>query len=327
MTAGLRFGVIGLGFGARHARVIAEARGMTLAALCDSDVGRLATAAKDHEDARAFTDYRAMLCSVPLDGVVVAVPARLHEEVALAAVEAGCGVLLEKPLAPSLAEGRRIVAAAKAAGVLLMPGHVERFNPALQEVARRVRAGEVGRVLQLAARRVGPIVRRAEQDVNVIHDSAVHDVDAARWLAGSEVARAYAEARSGLVMPFEDSVLGLLRFQSGAVASLDVNWLSPRSERWLSVLGEDGVLFAEYTDFRAPRLELRRRGASQTLPLTVHEPLAAELNAFAAALREEQPPPVSGEDALAALAVCDALTLSARTGRAITPEPWTPSPS
>ena len=335
MSRELAFGVVGLGFGAKHVRVLGETHGARLAAVCDTDAARLAAVSPSPgsgrgkgRDVRAYTDYKAMLCAEQLDAVVVAVPARLHEEVALAAVEAGCAVLVEKPLAPSLAEGRRLVDAAAAAGVKLMPGHVERFNPALQELVRRVRAGEIGRVWQLAARRVGPIVVRAQQDVNVIHDSAVHDVDAMRWVVGGEVERVYAEAQSGLIMPFEDSVFGLLRFDSGAAGSLDVNWLSPRPERSLSVLGEKGMLVAEYTDFRAPALELRRPGTSRSIaiPLEAREPLAEELRAFVAVLlkegREEAPLPVTGEDALAALAVCDALTQSARTGLPVAPARW-----
>ena len=320
MSRELAFGVVGLGFGAKHVRVLGETPGARLAAVSPSP----GSGRGKGRNVRAYTDHKAMLCAEQLNAVVVAVPARLHEAVALAAVEAGCAVLVEKPLAPSLAEGRRLVDAAAAAGVKLMPGHVERFNPALQELVRRVRAGEIGRVWQLAARRVGPIVARAQQDVNVIHDSAVHDVDAMRWVVGGEVERVYAEAQSGLIMPFEDSVFGLLRFDSGAAGSLDVNWLSPRPERSLSVLGEKGMLVAEYTDFRAPALELRRPGTSRSIaiPLEAREPLAEELRAFVAALRDGAPLPVTAEDALAALAVCDALTQSARTGLPVAPARW-----
>ena len=319
----LAVGVVGLGFGANHARVLSEMAGVRLAAVCDTDAKRLAAVA-GARGARGYADYEAMLCQERLDALVIAAPARLHEAVALAAIEAGVAVLVEKPLAPSLAEGLRIASAAAKAGVPLMPGHIERFNPAIQELARRVHAGEVGRVLQLTARRTAPIVRRVQQDVNVVHDSALHDVDAMRWVAGGEVKRVFAEAQSGVIMPFEDSVAGLLRFESGAVGSLEVTWLSPRRVRELSVLGEKGLIVAGYADFRSPTLELQPFGAREgvAIPIEPQEPLAAELAAFVAAVRDGAPLLVTADDGLAALAVCDALTQSARTGRPVKPAPW-----
>jgi predicted dehydrogenase len=180
----LSFGVIGLGFGANHARVLSELPGVRLVAVCDPDKARLETAARSRETA-SYADHEEMLCKEKLDAVIVAVPAGLHEKVATAAIAAGCAVLVEKPLAPTLTEGMRLVETAAAAGVALMPGHIERFNPAVQELARRVQAGEIGRVLHLTARRMGAIVVRA-QDVNVVHDSALHDIDVMRYVLGAK---------------------------------------------------------------------------------------------------------------------------------------------
>jgi len=155
-------------------------------------------------------------------------------------------------------------------------------------------------------------VRRVQQDVNVVHDSALHDVDAMRWVAGGEVKRVFAEAQSGVIMPFEDSVAGLLRFESGAVGSLEVTWLSPRRVRELSVLGEKGLIVAGYADFRSPTLELQPFGAREgvAIPIEPQEPLAAELAAFVAAVRDGAPLLVTADDGLAALAVCDARTVA-----------------
>jgi predicted dehydrogenase len=333
----LAFGVVGLGFGANHARVLNQLPGVRLAAVCDPDETRL-EAATSGRDARPYRDHETMLRQEPLDAVVVAVPARLHEPVALAALAAGCAVLVEKPLAPSLAEGVRIVKAATDAGLGLMPGHIERFNPAVQELARRVQAGEIGRVLQLTARRMGAIVVRA-QDVNVIHDSAIHDIDIMRYLLGAEVERVFAEARSDLSMPFEDSVTALLRFAptsaaAGATATLDVNWLAPQRLRDLTVRGTEGLFILDYA---AQTLELlpahaplqragargwqRSPGGGEVIHIAVEprEPLLQELRAFAAAVRDGTPLPITAGDGLAALAVCDALTQSARSGQPVAP--------
>jgi predicted dehydrogenase len=338
MTAKLAFGVAGLGFGANHARVLSQMPGVRLAAVCDSDPARLEATARA-SDTKTYPDALAMLAAERLDAVVVAVPAGLHEQVALAAIEAGCAVLVEKPLAPSLAPGRRLVQAASEAGVPLMAGHIERFNPAVQEAARRVQAGEVGRVLQITARRAGAI-RVPPRDVNVVHDSALHDIDAARLIAGAEVAEAYAAAIRDVVTPGENGICGVLKFEpaggKATMATLEVNWLSPRRLRDLAILGEQGLLVLDYAaqtlDFyKAPETRsgpVKDWAASRSaggpegvrLPVEPREQLVAELEAFVAALKSGGPMPVSSRDALAALAVADALTESARTGRPVAPE-------
>jgi predicted dehydrogenase len=219
-----------------------------------------------------------------------------------------------------------------------MTGHIERFNPAVLEMRRRVEAGEVGQVLHMAARRTAPRRQRI-QDVNVIHDSALHDIDAMRYVSGGEVETAFAMAQSGVRLPFEDSLAGLLRFaktgdEPAFVGSLEVNWLSPLRIRELTVLGTEGILALDYA---AQTLEFHRaavrpvgaprdwstesshlRDPNAQIPIRRREQLAEELAAFIAALRDGTPMPISGEDALQTLAVADALTESARTGQPVT---------
>lgn len=260
-ASALSVAVIGLGFGAIHARVLSEMDGVDLVAVCDKDEGRLAVVARGRT-LRPYTDYREMLRSERPDAVVVAVPTRLHEEVAVAAIETGAAVLVEKPIAPSLAEGRRLVAAAEKRGVGLMAGHIERFNPAVVELKKRVDGGEAGRVLQLSARRLGPFAART-RDVSVIHDLALHDIDAMRFVLGAEIVRVYAETQTGVRTAFEDSVNAVVRLEGaglapGAVGVLDVNWLTPKKVRQLWLLGERGLFVADYADLLAPTLEFHR---------------------------------------------------------------------
>jgi predicted dehydrogenase len=328
VTDDLRIGVIGLGFGANHARVLAELPGVHLAAVCDPDSQR--SAAFVGTGVSAYADPAAMLGTERLDAVVVAIPARLHAEVSMAAIEAGCALLVEKPLAPAQAEALRIVDAAEQRGVALMPGHIERFNPALQELTRRVQAGEIGRVLHLSARRMSATragvhgSRLPPTDVNVVHDSAIHDIDAFRAVLDSEVLSVQAVAQSGIVTPAEDAISALLRFSAAGPASvplqspsasLEVNWLSPRRVRELSVLGEDGMFLLDYA---AQALTLYRQGSDPvTIPVARRDQLEAELGAFVTALRDGQPMPVTARDGLIAVAVADAITLSARKGKPV----------
>lgn len=345
----LDVGVIGLGFGANHARILHEMPGVRLAALCDPDPRRLAVAAAGTL-AATYADFEAMLSGPSLDAVVVVVPALLHEAVGMAAIRAGCAVMIEKPLAPSLAAARRLAGAASDAGVPLMTGHIERFNPAIEEVLRLVEAGAVGRVVQVNARRLAYFVSRPRViDVGVVQDLALHDIDILCALMGTEVAHVYAETYGGIRTPYDDGVAAFLRFERKGdappvVANLEVNWLSPQKVRQLNVLGDSGLLSADYADFRNPRLQFQaaqtfrrppvtylREGESivvegeepapaQELAVERHEPLVSELRAFVEAVRAGRPMPVTAEDALRALAIADALSESARTGRPVTPE-------
>src|SRR6185295_12500511 len=157
----------------------------------------------------------------------------------------GVALLVEKPLAATLDEGKRLRDLAAEAGVALTVGHIERFNPAVIELKRRLSAGELGRVFQVHARRVGPFPERV-RDVGVVLDLAPHDIDVMRFLLGSEVTRVQAETEQRINTDHEDMLAGVLRFANGVVGVLDVNWLTPTKIRELSVLGERGMFVVDY---------------------------------------------------------------------------------
>lgn len=328
----LRAGVIGLGvMGTNHARVYHDMPGVRLAAVADLDPARIADVA-GRFGARAYGDYRRMLDEEAPDLVSVAVPTRLHPEVAAAVIERRIPLIVEKPLAATLAEGVGLRDAADAAGVLLTCGHIERFNPAVIELKRRVLAGEAGRVLQVHARRAGPFPERI-RDVGVVLDLAPHDIDVMRFVLEADVRSVYAQTQQHVATEHEDMLAGILRFTNGVVGVLDVNWLTPVKIRELSVLGERGMFVVDYltrdlTFFQndaAPRgqaagwaaqhLKGVSEGPVQRIAIDKREPLAVELEAFVAAVRDGTPPAVSSEDALAAIAVSEALVESARSGR------------
>ena len=323
----LRIGVIGLGFGANHARILHEMPGVCLAAVADASEERRAL--YNGTEVHTYSDHTAMLSSERLDATVIAVPAGLHLDVAITAIDVRAAVLIEKPLAPSYRDAKSIVVSAQEKGVPLMPGHIERFNPALIELTRRVRSGAIGRVLQITARRMsatraGPHGNRLPPtDVNVVHDSAIHDIDAIRSILGLEVESVYGASQSGIVTPAEDGISAILRFAShggspAPVASLEVNWLSVRRVRDLTVMGETGTL---HLDYAAQCLTLHSTPGEPGTPLHVehHDQLEAELSAFVAAVKNGTPMPVTGEDGLMAVLIADALTRSARTGQPVSP--------
>jgi UDP-N-acetylglucosamine 3-dehydrogenase len=325
MTEPLRVGVIGLGaMGGNHVRVFGELPEAELVAVADIDEARLLQASGGRS-ARAYAEYRDLLAAERLDAVSIAVPTRLHAEVALACIERRVPLLVEKPLAAGLDEEERLRAAAEGCDVPLMVGHVERFNPAVQELKRRLSAGMLGRVLQLRARRVGPFYRR-ERDVGVVHDLATHDIDIFHDLLGCAVEQVRAETQRGLRTEYEDALVGLLRFEDGAVGVLEVNWLTPVKVRELTVLGERGMFVVDYlrqtlsyysSDLGdAPdRADVPPEVA--TFPGPGEAPLRAELSAFLRVASGVEPPTVGASEAIAAMRVAEALVEAARLGEAV----------
>lgn len=326
-----RVALIGLGaMGRNHLRVLSDLDGVNLAAVCDQDARAVEQAGRMHSVA-GYTSLEEMVERERLEAVVVAVPTRFHERVGLEVLDRGLHVFIEKPIASNLDEGRTLVSAARRARRLLAVGHIERFNPAVRELQRRVAAGEAGRIYQLQARRVGPFPARI-RDVGVVIDLATHDVDVMHHLAASDVQRLYAETEQRIHTDHEDILNALLKFESGVLGVLQVNWLTPTKIRELSVLGERGMFVCNYlsqelTYYRnadmpvTPDAEVHPRAVSQgeavTFPIAQAEPLRLELQAFVEAVRGERPLEVDGESGLWALHLAQALVASAAKSRVI----------
>ena len=326
----LRAAVIGVGaMGRNHARVYNEMPETELAAVADLDTASVKEAARLY-GARAYTDYRAMLEEIQPAVVSVAVPTQVHCQVALDALEAGCHVLVEKPIAATLEEGRRMIERAAELGRVLAVGHIERYNPAVIELKRRLDDGALGRIFQIHARRLGPFPARI-RDVGVVVDLATHDLDIMRYLTGKEVRRLYAETEQEIHTAHEDLFSGLVRFEDGVLGVLNINWLTPTKIREITVTGQRGMFLANlltqdlyfYENEEAGSLDwghlslLRGVGEGQMVRLRLHrrEPLRAELETFVTAARGEPAAIVRGEDGLAVLELAQALIEASRTQR------------
>jgi predicted dehydrogenase len=330
----LRAGVIGLGMmGRNHVRVWDEVEGVDLVAVADPDQGAVDTAARGRR-ARGFVDSTAMLAEMELDLVSIVAPTSLHLPVTLAALAAGAHVLVEKPIAATREEAEQMIAAAADAGRLLSVGHIERFNPAIRELKRRLDAGELGRIFQISATRLGPFPARI-RDVGVVVDLAPHDLDVFRYLLGAEPVRLYAEAERRIHTDHEDLFNGMLKFSNGAIGLLNINWLTPAKRRVLTVTGESGMYIADYITqdlvFHANPDAVQtwvNRGAGATVTSVTEgevthrviqreEPLRVELREFARAVRDGGPSPVDPRDALVALLLARKMVESAITGEVI----------
>ena len=331
----LRAGVIGAGMmGRNHVRVWDEVIDhVDLVAVADPDAVAVSRATTGRR-ARGFDDPARMLAEEELDLVSIVAPTRLHLPLALAALSAGAHVLVEKPIAATREEALEMIDAAEAAGRLLSVGHIERFNPAIRELQRRLADGELGRIFQVHATRLGPFPARI-RDVGVVIDLAPHDLDVMRYLVGSEPVRIYAEAERRIHTEHEDLFVGTMKFANGTVGVLDINWLTPTKRRTLTVTGERGMYVADYLaqdlvfyanpDARDTWVD---RGAAAPVTSVAEgemirravrrrEPLSVELDEFAAAVRDGGPAPVDPRDAMIALLLARKMVESAELGQAI----------
>ncbi|MEI8333138.1 MAG: Gfo/Idh/MocA family oxidoreductase [Chloroflexota bacterium] len=327
--ARLRVGLAGLGsMGRNHLRVLSARDDVTLLAIADPSEEALAEAMAV-TSATGYADPLAMIAEVALDAIIIAAPTMAHEPIALAAIDRGIPILVEKPLAATVEEGLRIVGAGRAARVPVQVGHVERFNPAVIEMGRLLREGWLNTLYSIASRRAGPFPARI-RDVGVTVDLATHDADMLSWIAAERPSRVYAELAQRIHMSHEDLLFGLLHFPSGAAGMLDVNWLTPAKRRQLTVVGDAGMFELDYLTQRltftraATDKPLMIAGYATTfvgdvaeIPVASSEPLAAEIDAFLRVVRDGGRPFVDGEDGLWAVAIANALLLAAAERRPV----------
>jgi len=333
--APLRAGVVGLGMmGRNHVRVWDEAiTGVELVAVADPDPAAVARATAGRR-AHGYEDPRAMLDAERLDLVSIVAPTSLHLPVTLDALRSGANVLVEKPIAATRDEALAMMDAAADAGRMLTVGHIERFNPAIRELRRRLAEGELGRVFRIHATRLGPFPARI-RDVGVVVDLAPHDLDVMRYLVDSEPVRLFAETERRIHTDHEDLFVGTIKFANGVVGVLDINWLTPTKRRTLTVTGERGMYVADYiaqdlvfyANQDAPDTWVNR-GAGRSITSVAEgemtrrtiqreEPLVVELRDFAEAVRTGGPPPVEPRDAMIALLLARKMVESGERGEVI----------
>ena len=240
MNRKLRAGLVGLGMmGRHHARVLSSLTDVELVAVCDP-MGDPHKAAGDRRVLRTVKE----LIDAGVDYAMIAAPTAFHEELALELADAGIHAMVEKPLAINTQSAEKITAAFKAKGLVGAVGHIERYNPALQQLRIRLEKGELGEVYQIATRRQGPFPARIA-DVGVIKDLATHDIDLTAWVAGSKYTSISARTAHKSGRPHEDLVAATGLLANGIITSHLVNWLTPFKERLTIVTGERGTLVAD----------------------------------------------------------------------------------
>lgn len=293
----LRAAVVGVGYlGQFHAEKLAAAPGVELVAVVDADAARARSVAAKFGCA-AHDDPRSLAGAVDL--VSIAVPTPRHRDVALPFLEAGVHVLVEKPIATTLAEADALIAAAKKGGALLAVGHLQRFNPAF-----RALFASLGKPLYIECERLAGFKQRGI-DVDVVLDLMIHDLDLVLSMAKSELAQVSACGFHVLTDSI-DLASVRLEFADGCVANLSASRVSQQPVRKLRVFQADGYASA---DLQAGRLRIVRRDAKgggiaeDESSYDDRDELRAEILNFVDAARGGRPPLVGGEDGRKALAL------------------------
>lgn len=322
----LRFGLVGLGvMGAHHARVLGQLDGVDLVGVVDP------VRAGDHLAGHEIASSVPTLLDRGIDCCVVAAPTSAHAEIGMQLAASGVHALIEKPLAMTVDEALQLRDAFASEGLVGAVGHVERYNAALQEMKRRVAAGQIGRILQVATRRQGPFPQRIG-DVGVVKDLATHDIDITAWVTGCDFEWVAAQATYKTGRPHEDMVAISGRLSDGTITSHLVNWLSPFKERTVVVTGESGALVADtlsadltfYANGDVPSAwsEMATlRGVTEgdvvRYAIAKPEPLMSELSAFRDAARGLPSDIVTMQQGVNVVRVAEAVLESVSTGSAV----------
>lgn len=326
----IRIGVIGVGnMGQHHTRVLSLLKDVELVGVSDINVERgLDTASKYR--ARFFENYHDLIPYV--DAVCIAVPTRLHHEVGMTCLQAGIHVLIEKPIAASIAEAESLVNAAAESHCILQVGHIERFNPAFQELSKVLKTEEL---LALEAHRMSPYSQRAN-DVSVVLDLMIHDIDLLLELSAAPVVKLTASGSRASDSGYLDYVTATLGFANGIVATLTASKVTHRKIRRIAAHCKNSLTEADFlnneilihrqttanymTDYG--QVLYRQDGLIEKVYTSNIEPLHAELEHFVNCVRGGNQPSVGGEQALKALRLASLIDQMALDGQVWQQPDW-----
>jgi predicted dehydrogenase/phosphoglycolate phosphatase-like HAD superfamily hydrolase len=302
-------GIVGFGnWGPRVARLLSQSDDADLRAICDLSEERRAAASRHHQGVRTTDRVEDLLSDSSVRALYIATPVGTHEGLAMAALEAGKDVLVEKPLTADAAGARRCVERAEQLGRILMVGHTFVYSPPVRRIRDLVAAGELGRILYLDSSRVN--LGLFQKDVSVIWDLAPHDLSIALFVTGSRAVSVFAHGKSFFgANNLEDVASLTVEFENGMVGYFHISWLSPVKLRRTTVVGDlkmivyddlEPVEKVKVYDRRVERpavtagfgdFQLTYRFGDVLSPvLDAQEPLALETRAFLEAVRTRQKP-------------------------------------
>ena len=325
MTRPVQVGVVGLGYwGPNLARNFDRLPGAALRWICDASDEARERWAPQFPDARTSADLDELLADPELDAVAVATDVPSHPRIAIRVLEAGKHCFVEKPLAQSVAEAERVVAAADAAGRALMVGHLLEYHPGIEKLKEIADSGELGDIHYLYSNRLN--LGKLRADENALWSLGAHDVSVVLRLAGDEEPDEISAVGESYMRPgVEDVVFCYLRFPSGLAAHLHLSWLDPHKERRFTIVGskrmatfDDMEIERKVTvydkgfdqDFSSYGEYIARSGDVWSPRISNEEPLRIECRHFVESIRDGKRPRSDGESGLRVVRVLEALQRS-----------------
>ena len=330
----VRIAVVGVGYwGPNLVRNLLEAREAEVAWVCDVREEALEALARRYPALPRTTSFGQVLDDPAVDAVVVATPVSTHYELALAALEAGKHVLVEKPLAGSSTQGLELLEAAAERGLVLMPGHTFLYSPPVGMIHDIIAAGDLGEVYFISTSRVNLGIH--QPDVSVVWDLGPHDFSILRYWLGELPVTVGAMTRCCVMPDTPDVAFIHLAFESGTIAHVEIAWLAPSKLRRTTIVGSKKMVVYDDTSnepirifdsgahLRDPRTfgewQLTYRTGDILSPkLAVTEPLALQLGDFCWAIRNKTKPRSSAELGLDVVSITEAVDRSLRLGRPVT---------
>ncbi|MDD5483149.1 MAG: Gfo/Idh/MocA family oxidoreductase [Kiritimatiellae bacterium] len=327
----IRYGIIGLGFfGEKHAEVLQNMPGVTLSALCTRRAGRLRETAERFNVPKTYTDYHDLLNDSEIDAVSIVTHINDHRDIAVAALQSGKHVFLEKPMAATPEDCDAIIAASVGARAIFMVGHICRFDPRVAMAKEAVDEGRIGRIVSMhAARNLPASVAGGVLDkISPLMGDGIHDVDIMLWLTRDRIASVYARNVRVHDYKYPDIGWAMCRFAGGAVGVIETVWALPDSTPFaidarMEVIGEKGAVYIDCGD---AGLTINDAGGMRK-PDTVYWPhlhgrrvgvLRMELEYFIDCVRAgKKPEVITPVESKAAVAAMCAAEQSAESGEVV----------
>jgi predicted dehydrogenase len=325
MRNGLTVGVIGLGrAGEKHALGYHRMPFVSLGAVCDTDQVRLHVLG-ERLGAKTYSDYLSLLSDPEIEAVSIVLPDDMHREAALAAVRSGKHILLEKPIASRLEDGRAICAAAVGYEKVFMVGHTLRFDPRHTIARSCIAAGEIGQIVHVSCRRNSTIAgaeayhgHHTDSEIHLM----IHDIDYINWIVGSRPVKVFAKSRQLLLKKWgmKDTVIALIQYEDGVLACVEGCWILPSNsptelDDRMEIVGTLGALYLSSCD-EGVHIVAKDK---VHFPDSIHWPeingevggtIYEELTSFVNCIIRETKPLVGASEALLALEVVDAIERS-----------------
>lgn len=323
----LKIAVLGAGYmGQNHVKILSSLPNVTLASVCDIDKQKTERLARQYK-IRQYNNFLTLFEKEDLNTVSICLPTTLHYKAAVQAVKKKLSIFLEKPICATVQDAKKLTALAKKQNIAVMIGHIERFNPVVNEIKQRIASGELGKIIKIHTQRLSP-PPSPQQDVSVIVDLATHDIDVIRYILNDSPISIFSETNSNFHKK-EGLMSALLRFPKGIIGLVEVSWLHPVKTRNLTIIGENGMYHANYLTQELFFYRQNKRLFKNNLdPLSAFnqadvvkiafeskEPLYLELKAFTESLINGNSMPVTAKDGLIALEVAEKMTKSANSHR------------